>query len=323
MPQSPKLHHLVPAFYLAGFTKAGTHEGKLHVFDYLRNRHYSSSPRQVGRQKDFFRINEPGVDPYVLERELGKVESDYGAILQEIKTENRISKPQHRSEVLELAALIYAKTSRSRQQLAAGLARSLLRKLTVGEVNEDEWEKIRQAELRAGADPSSVPPFDVVRELVVRGTWTPIAPRILQVGMVGEVFEMMLDALSQRRWELMRTDADSNGGFITSDNPLTWGDVPRADVRSNNPRIDDPDVEVTFPLSQSAALVSYRGARAANFQATDSIVAHINSRTLFLCNGAVYFGRQPFLLEREGGMGLSDDYFAYVKEARERGIIRP
>lgn len=200
----PRQHHIVPAFYLAGFTDTETIDGRLHVFDYLRDRHYSASPRYVRRERDFFRLYEPGQDPYVIEREMAKLEQEYAAVLQAIRLEGRLHRPEHPRIALEMAAFIQARTRKSRQQLSEALVVSMHRKLASGEVTEEQWETLRAAELRAGVAPRLVPPFEKVRDLVVRTNWRPQAPQVLLVGMVGEVHQIILDALKGRDWELRK-----------------------------------------------------------------------------------------------------------------------
>lgn len=323
MKAPARQHHLVPAFYLAGFTDTGTVEGRLHVFDYVRDLHYDGSPRTVGRERDFFRIYEPGHDPNSVECELARVESEYGTVLTEIRTEGRLYRPHHARVALGLAALIRAKTKRCREQLAKTLVGSIHRKLVAGEVKEEQWESLRRAQIRAGIDPQLVPPYQEVLQLIERGTWRPPPPQVLLVGLVGEVQQIIFEMLIMHDWELMRTDPETNGGFITSDCPLVWGDIPTDGTVQNEAALWDPMVEVTFPLAKSAALVAHHGAREANFQATDEIVAHVNSRTLFLSTGTVFFASKDFLLEQRTGIGKSSDYFSYVRKARKRGITRP
>ena len=324
MPSSdPRQHHLIPAFYLAGFTDTGAIDGKLHVFDYVRNRHYSGSPRQVGSERDYFRVYEPNEDPNVVEHLLAKAEQDYAHILSNIRARGKFN---HRKEVgaaLEMAALIQAKTRKSRGQLGKSLVATIHRKLVAGEVTEKQWEDLRAAELRAGVSPKLVPPFQVVRDLVVRGNWRPQPPRVLLVGLIGEMQQLFFESLRKREWEMMQTDPMETGGFITSDSPLVWWDVPDRDVSQIEADLADPRTEVTFPISKSAALVSYAGARGANCTATREVVAHVNSRTLFLSSGVTFFANKEFLLERKTGIGRSSDYYQYIRKARQRGIIRP
>ena len=65
----PRQHHLLPEFYLAGFTDTGTRDGMLHVSDYRRSRRYRVRPGQAARERDFYRIEVPGEDRNVIEKD--------------------------------------------------------------------------------------------------------------------------------------------------------------------------------------------------------------------------------------------------------------
>jgi hypothetical protein len=258
-----------------------------------------------------------------MERELAMLEAHYAAVLNEVRVGNRLRDVSQAKVALELAALIQAKTKRSRAQLAKGLVASIHEKLLAGNVTRDQWEDLRAAELRAGVDPKLVPPFEDVQELVVDQNWRPQAPQVLLVGLVHEMQRSISRTLADREWELMQTDRAANGGFITSDSPLTWGEIPEQNEAESEAKLTDPKVEVTFPLSSAAALVSYPGARRANVRATNAVVAHINSRTLFLSFGLVFFGSREFLLECKEGISTSSEYFDYASRSRKNGIVRP
>jgi hypothetical protein len=69
-------HHFVPAFYLAQFTSALSQEADLWVFDLEQNRSWKSTPRGAGHQRDFNRLDVPGLDPLAVEKDIfGTVES--------------------------------------------------------------------------------------------------------------------------------------------------------------------------------------------------------------------------------------------------------
>jgi hypothetical protein len=122
----------------------------------------------------------------------------------------------------------------------------------------------------------------------------------------------------------MTTDWRRNGGFITSDSPLVWGSLQHIRDEELMESLSDPDVEVTFPVSKSVALVSYPDARHANCVASDEVVAHINMRTLQLSMGLVFHPKANFLLRRGSGeISFGAAYFQYVAEARRRGVERP
>jgi hypothetical protein len=222
------------------------------------------------------------------------------------------------TEVLSLAAMLAVRSRTGRRQLEPSLAAGLAMRLRRGQVLPEQWEQLRASELRNGAKPEEVPPFDEAVDGVLRGTWFPRAPHVLRVGLIPEGHNALFALLRGRPWELMTTDSAATGGFICSDSPLVWGDLDQA-VLGSQPTVTDPDGEVTFPVSKDVALVSYPGARESNCGATEEIVAHINMRTLQLTGGLVFHSQPEFLLMRQTGeVASSSSYFDHVDDAAAR-----
>ena len=323
-PSAPRQHHIIPAFYLAGFTDSGAADGQLHVYDYFLTKHYRSTPRQACRQRDFYRIHEPGEDPYLYEKLMAKAENELAPKIRAAVAANKITDREQVGAALSLAAMIQARNRRGRYTISRGLAESLTEYLAAGKIPREKWDAIRGAEMRAGVDPRALPEDDEARRLIAAGEWAPSAPQILQVGLIFEGAAVYEEHLANRRWELMHTDP-AGGGFITSDSPLMWGSVADA-IRDRyiSATLDDPYIEITFPLSKSLALVSYPGARESNFSATPEVVAHINSRTHLASTGLLFHCAPDFTMTRNSGeIAWASDYFAFVKRARRHGIVRP
>jgi restriction endonuclease S subunit len=79
-----------------------------------------------------------------------------------------------------------------------------------------------------------------------------------------------------------------------------------------------------FPVGRNAALVSHPHAGASTCNASDEIVAHVNMRTLQMSTGLVFHATEDFLLRRVSGeIAKGSDYFAYVQDARRRGVASP
>jgi hypothetical protein len=316
-------HHIIPAFYLAGFTLTGSATGRLHVLHYPTGRRYISTPRKACRETDFYRVEEPGADPNLVENLLAWHEGVVAPFVHHIATTGTVTGRGQVGEALALAASIAARSRRGRHQLKVALASRLAMRLRRGEVLEDDWERLRAAELRNGATPEEVPSYREAIHRLLDGTWFPRAPAILTVGLIPEAQDALLKSLQRRPWELHVTDAASNGGFICSDSPLVWGNLDEA-IAGRQQSLESVDIEVTFPVSRNAALVSYRGAREGTLQTTDDVAAHVNMRTLQLSTGLVFHCDDDFLLRRRGGViGHGVEYFAYVADARARGIVNP
>ena len=320
----PRQHHILPVFYLAGFTDTGSSDGQCYVFDYTRSKRYRSSPRQICREKDYFRIHEPDRDPFLIERTMAEVEAAIAPVLQRIVRRGKAVSTSEVGALLNLAALVAARDRRGRLNLARGLAESLEDYLARGAITKEKWDKIRSAELRAGLEPAQIPEYERAIELVRSGDWKPRAPQILQVGMVAEIQQYLLKILQRREWELLITDAATNGGFICSDSPLVWGSLDDISDGELLASLDDLDSEVTFPVAKNLALVSYADAGRCNSTATDNIVAHVNMRTLQLSMGLVFHSATEFLLRRRSGeIRPASEYFNYVDRARRDGLVRP
>lgn len=318
----PRKHHIVPAFYLAGFTNTDSSAGSLHVFDYGSGKRYRSTPRKACRATDFYRVEKPGLDPNIVEKLLSWHESVVAPLVRQVGT-GSVSDKRQVGETLALAALLAVRSRRGRAQLEASLAAALGKRLRRGQVTREQWEHLQAAELRNGATPDQVPEFEEAKRRLLRGDWFPRAPTVLVIGLIPEAQDALMKLLLRAHWELHVTDSTTNGGFICSDSPLVWGDLEDA-VAGRQQSLADHGIEITFPVSRNAALISYAGARDAACDATDEIVAHVNMRTLQLSTGLVFHAHDDFLLRRRSGdLRHGSEYFCYITEARKRGILRP
>jgi hypothetical protein len=318
----PRKHHLIPAFYLAGFTESGNQGGVLHAFRYATAKRYVTTPRKACRETDFYRVEEPGFDPNYVEKLMSWHEGVVAPHVQQVAT-GSVRDKRDVGETLALAALLAVRSRRGRTQIEAALAVGLGLRLRRGDVTPEQWEQLRESELRNGVAEEELPSFARARDRLLHGEWLPRAPAVLVAGLIPEMQDRFMQMLLHRHWELHVTDPLDNGGFITSDSPLVWGDLQEM-VGGRQQGLDQHDLEITFPVSRSAALVSYPEARDATCDATDDLVAHVNMRTLQLSTGFVFHAHDEFLLRRSAGdVRPASEYFNYVADARRRGIINP
>jgi hypothetical protein len=215
----PRKHHIVPTFYLTGFTKSGSPTGTLHVFDYASGKRYRSTPRKACRETDFYRVEEPGADPYLIEKVMASHEDVVAPHVRQVASGSASNKRQV-GETLALAALLAVRSRRGRHQMEVALAIGLGMRLRRGEVTPEQWEQLREAELRNGATPDQVPEYQEAKERLLNGEWFPRAPTVLVVGLIPEAQDGLMKTLLGRHWELHATDSTKNGGFICSDSPL-------------------------------------------------------------------------------------------------------
>lgn len=320
-PSEPRKHHIVPAFYLAGFTPTGSAHGALQVFDYSTGKRYQTTPKKACRQTDFYRVEEPGLDPNYMENVLGWHEGVVAPFVKNVACAT-ITDKRDVGETLALAASIASRNCRGRQQLEVALALKLRTAMRKGQVTREQWERLRAVEIASGATDEEVPPYDEALQRLLRGEWIPRAPASLTVGLIPHAQDYLLKSIQNRHWEVHVTDSARNGGFISSESPLVWGDLDEIMLGRRQP-LTDYDIEITFPVGRDAALVSLPGARDGTCRTTDEVVAHVNQRTMLMTTGLIFHAGKDFLLMRESGEICSgSEHFAYVADARRRGIAR-
>lgn len=322
--QQPRQHHIVPAFYLAGFTPALSPNGSLWVFRYDNAAYYRTSPRKACRQRDYYRFaSDRGGDEYYMERVLAWHEDVVAPFVRQLAADGRVTDRKQVAEAISLAAVLIGRGRAGRRRLKVTLATNVVKALRGGTVTREEWNRYRADELANGAPPDECPEYEVARDRALGGGWMPRAPRALLLGLIPDAQDRLMSLLSGREWQLMVTQSDVNGGFVTSDGPVVWGDLDRA-AAGSGANIDDPDVEITFPVSKDAALVAYPGARVRNSVATDEIVAHVNARTVHMTDGEIMHAHDDFLIRRSSGeIRKGSEYFHYIRESKRRGVLRP
>lgn len=296
------------------------------MFDYMSGRQYGSTPLTACRETDFNRVIEPGFDANHTELVLAELESELAPSVRHVAS-GQVADRTAIGKTLEFAALCAARNRRAREQMGPALRAGIASRLRSGEMSREQWNQLRVSELNNGADLDEVPEYDNALRLLADGGWFPRAPTVLNVGLVFEAAHGLHGVLRKKRWETHVTDPSTNGGFVTSDNPLVWGNLDgtiarrRSGLLSRSESLSDGGVEVTFPVSSRAALVGYSGAREARFEATDGIVAHVNARTLHFSGSLIMYGYEDFLtVQGRSVIRNGSEYFTYVADARRRGL---
>jgi len=340
---TPRQHHILPAFYLAGFTDTGTKDGTLHVFDYPRTRRYTSKPEKVARERDFYRIYKPGLDEYAIEEFWAGVEGAVAPVLRRV-SETNMASPQELGALLALAAMVYVRGRRGLERAYLGVEQQMRAALRDGTLTTQAWEEVRELHKLAGEDPATTQLTyeEARRRLHEDESWSPIAPRDYIIARLDELYNAVLnflmpDTREGNIWSLA-VAVPGAGEFITSDSPLSWGsrvpwepgykDVGSLDNPNLGERLDDPNQTITVPINKNLALITRpydRDAKQRHFryEAKAEVVAWVNTRTHIHSFATLYSASEDFGLLRAGNkIGRSTDYFAHIEQLR-RGTDLP
>ena len=334
----PRQHHILPAFYLAGFTDTGTKDGTLHVFDYARKRRYASRPDKVARERDFYRIYKPGLDGYAVEKDLlATLEGELAPVLRRV-SETEKAGPADLGGLLSLAAMVYVRGRRGLERAHLGVEEGMRSGLVDGTLGPEAWEEVGELHGLAGEHPemARIGHEEARRRAREDDAWSPIAPRDYVVARLDELHGMVLahlipDTREDHAWSLAAAAPDA-GAFVASDSPLSWTaalpwepgyrKVEGVDDPDRGERLDDPTTTVSFPLNKRLALITRpfdRGLeqRRFHYEATAEVVAWVNTRTHLASLGTLYSAGEDFGLLRKGNtIGRSADYFAHQEALR-------
>ncbi len=325
MPE-PRQHHILPEFYLAGFTDTGTRDGMLHVFDYHRGRRYRVRPRQAARERDFYRVEVAGEDPNVVEKDLSRLEGELAPTLRRV-TETDVVRHEDIKDLLLFASIAHVRGRKALERVYLGLEEKMRLGLEDGSYTQEEWEGVIDAHRREGTGPATLLTYEEARHRAADGVWAPIAPRELVLGQLPNMQRAVFDALVPHVWSLAVAQPDA-GEFICSDSPLTWSRVePWEPGFREDDSLDDPDLTVTFPLNKKLTLITRpydRGQKKRyRYWATPEVVAWVSSRTHTYSLGTLYSASEDIALLKKGNrIGRSTDYFAHVESMRRGAATR-
>lgn len=319
----PRKHHIIPAFYLAGFTATGLKNAPLQIMDFRRQHRYTSTPLGAYRQTDFYRAEEPGYDPNEIEKRLGQIESAVATAAQLAGTGHVPTADEVRN-LITLACLMWVRSRGGRRAIQRAARAGLAQRIREGAFTSEQWERVRQSELRNGARAEDVPALDEAAAKLASREWYPQAPQVITVGVIPELTARLTEQLLKRDWSLHVTDPAVSGGFITSDHPLAWGHL-EAVLAGEVASLADPTCEITFPVNRRAALVSYPKAPRATMKATVEIVARLNSRTLLMSEGNAICADDGFrIMQPDGGpIWRGNELFANVERRSANGLFLP
>ena len=236
----PRKHHIIPAFYLAGFTRNGSKSDRLNVFDYTSGRQYGSTPLKACRETDFNRVEEPGYDANQTELSLAELEGQLASAVHSVAS-GEIADRATIAKTLEFAALCAARNRRAREQIGPVLAAGIASRLRSGQMSPEQWDQLRASELRNGATPDDMPEYHDALTALADMRWFPRAPTVLTVGLVFEMAAGIYETLMTKRWETHVTNPSSNGGYVCSDNPLVWGNMDARVERRRDALLRSPE----------------------------------------------------------------------------------
>ncbi len=251
MANVPRGHHIVPAFYLARFTEGRKDTDRLFVVERSSKKTRFGKPKTEARRRDFYQVNAEA-DPFIVEKELGKIEGRVAAALRDLEETGAMTQEIH-TLIVNFVALQAVRVPPLREQQRAFMEDVTRLLISTYADSPEAFEKSKEQLVADGYDIEDLTHEDLKHFADNPGVYTLEVDRTALVMSALETGKALVPILAGRPWCLY--EAKNGLAFITSDNPVAMsanGPPPPGWT----PAFGREDTAVTFPLSSRFAYVS-------------------------------------------------------------------
>lgn len=231
--QRTRRQHVVPAFYLAGFTATSSQDGCLHVYDIERKKPWESTPRRTAHCHDFYAVHGiPNENDNAVENRLAIMEGKWAEAIRQIVAAESLISDDVFSDLMTFVAFTMVRIPHFRRTLADFIDRAERKQVAATIATPAGWEHFRATAVQAiestGRKPTreetmALADPEQFRNMLARGELNVDYDQTWHVQTMIESALSLLPFLGERHWSL-RIAADGAPDFITSDSPvcLSW-----------------------------------------------------------------------------------------------------
>jgi Protein of unknown function (DUF4238) len=245
--------HLIPAFYLAGFTVDGGRGTQLHVLDQERRKRYASRPDELAIDSDAYLVDAEGIPPGIAEDALEKIESRAAPVLARMRSGHVLPSGDDLAAFVEFVATLAMRDQKSREStndVFAQLGRSIM---AMGMANQESFGEMIKRAKAGGMRGVGEVSFEGMKSFLDRGDFKIAATSTTHAALLGVGADAIIPCLAERKWSMLVANA-GEGDFVCSDHPvgLRWTDGIRG---AYGPGFALRGTDVTIPIGRRVALV--------------------------------------------------------------------
>ena len=322
-------HHYIPQLYLGGFTDSGEKNGLVYAHDLSKQKTWLAKPAKVGYEKDFYRIDAPGIDVDEIEKVFWELEGEAARVLKKIIQLKML--PGRRRDyaiLMHFMAQVYVRRPSVRENLRKTHEQVLRMYTQMAASLPDDQLRMQFDHVREQNPDMPEVDLDAFREFAKSDAYEIQFSQNFHIdnlltALLPVAADTIAPLLAARHWILWNAQEGADH-FITTDRPvlLTWTiEVPPFDA--DGPGFGLENTLVIFPLSKTLALYGrFNGPRGAVIPATAKEVAMINRMMSGSVVRFVYSTDENFSWEKEDGrIGDRRDMFEAVKahQAKKAG----
>ena len=290
-------HHYVPQFYLRGFLDPNLKKEQLHVIDKIDWRHFITTPRNVGSENDFNRVNIPGQPIDTAEKLFAKIDEEVNLLLKDMEENETLPKGKDMEILIYFVALLYMHNPQIRSNLRTSETTVIKQFAKALFSRPERYESYRQQERAAGKE---LPEYETIKQFVESENYDIRYGHGHHLRYELETIDnVVFPLLSQRKWSLFIAE-EGGGDFVCSDYPIVLmsvGDPPTDSDHPYNierPGLAQSDTELTIPLNHRMALFAVLSDSTYIGTVDEMTVACINKRTINAAARQIYCSNLDF-----------------------------
>ena len=272
-------HHYIPQFYLRGFLDPNLPKEGLHVIDKIEGMSFTTSPRRVGFQRDFNRVDIPGKPIDELEKLLAGIDGETARVLKYVEKNKTLPKDTDMGILIDFVSSLRGRNPQIRNNMANATTEIIKQMVTSLVSSREEYESRMQQVYGEGA---VVTEYEDMKRFVEEDRY--------HINLRGHhlkyesdaIRDVILPHLSQRKWSLLIAEEDTSD-FVCSDRPalLVCTNPPDNPYHPDTcPGLGMRNTELTMPLNHRMALVTNFENRSYIGAVGDRTVAVINARMI-------------------------------------------
>ena len=314
MSDTSRNHHYIPQCHLRGFLDPNLKKKQLHVIDKIDRRHFVTTPRNVGSQRDFNRINVPGKPIDEVEKMFAEIDTEVARVLKYVEENATLPKGTDMEKLIYFAALLYRRNPQIRSNLERAETTVIKQMARALFFNPERYESYRQQKKATGKE---LPDYETMKQYVESENYD------IRYGHghhlqyeLESIDNLVFPFLSQRKWSLFIAE-EGSGDFVCSDHPVALMSVggppknPDHPYNIGGPGLAQNDTALTMPLNRRMALFAVLGDFSYIGTVSEMTVALVNEITIRSATKQIYCSNLDFKfledVKMKNGRDLMDE----------------
>ncbi|MBO3283971.1 DUF4238 domain-containing protein [Paenibacillus sp. FSL M8-0228] len=307
-------HHFIPQTHLANFTKDGTINSRLWVFDSLNSGQWESKIREVAHKRDLYRVHYPEVKPDIFEDIFGEIEDKVGPIIRGVCEKLLMPMGDEYIWLMNYIALLAERTPARREVISKPMKE--LQKLFVEmDSSASEYHKTMMEETYMDNITNKER-----RKVTFEDEHSIRLDNNTHMKYLLTAIDAIIPFLIDRNWSVVYCPP-TLGDFICSDNPVSlhWVEDKDRGIYSS-PGYGLMGTEVSIPLSSRVMLLGRfeQVHPASGIIPSRRTLAILNSYTGMFCDRFIFSRKNDFFwYTAKNKIGNIRDFKQIVKEEAE------